>query len=104
MNEHPDAYELTLALERELRMISVHAPAEIRMRLLVAAHCAGLVKRELAAKAQRPQPEVPGVDLAGLVGEILCGEHDSDLAGLRASMKDEVRARLGVANPGYAEG
>ena len=48
MNEHPDAGELSAALEEELRQISVLAPNEFRMRLLVAAHCAGLIKRDLA--------------------------------------------------------
>ena len=103
MNEYPDAGELTTALEEELRQISAHAPAEIRMRLLVAAHCAALVKRELATKTQRSQLNMPDADRAGLVGEIIRGEHDAELAGLRASVKDEVRQRLGMANPGYAQ-
>ncbi|MBK7684645.1 MAG: hypothetical protein KA388_07030 [Rhodocyclaceae bacterium] len=103
MNEHPDAGELSAALEEELRQISVLAPNEFRMRLLVAAHCAGLIKRDLAAKAHEFQPEMHGVDQTRLVQEILYGARDKDIVNLRTSMKDEVREKLAVANPGYAQ-
>ena len=99
MNEHPDAGELSAALEEELRQISVLAPNEFRMRLLVAAHCGGLIKRDLAEF----QPEMHGVDQTRLVQEILYGARDKDIVNLRTSMKDEVREKLAVANPGYAQ-
>ncbi len=102
MEEHPNAHELAIGLEAELRKIGALAPVELRMRILVAAHCAGIVIRELAAGDQAQPPNNKFVDQELLVRQILAGEHDTELNSLCAILKDQVRDRLAITNPGYA--
>ena len=103
MNEYPNAGELCAALEEELRQISALAPTEIRMRLLVAAHCAGLIKREEGTKALASGEETERAKQTALVNQILSGECDGDLSKVRTDMRDEVCRKLEVASPRYAQ-
>lgn len=93
MTDRPDARELATALEAELRGLANAAPRELRMRLLVAAHAAGLLAREGGAVREGDDPV--------LAAELRAGAHDADLPAVAARLRDEVGRRLAVASPGY---
>lgn len=97
MTDMPDATTLSSALEAELRALAAQAPRELRLRLLVAAHAAGLIMRDLASIESNETCADPDV-VAALRG----GAYDQDLPALAVRLRAEVAARLAVAAPGYA--
>ncbi len=97
MTDVPDATTLSAALEAELRALATQAPRELRLRLLVAAHAAGLIMRDLASN----ESGETSADLE-LVTAIRAGTYDEDLPALAMRLRAEVAARLAAAAPGYA--
>lgn len=97
MTDSPDATTLICALEAELRALAAQAPRELRLRLLVAAHAAGLIMRDLA-----PVDSVDASADLELVTAIRSGAHDEDLPALAVRLRAAVAARLDLAAPGYA--
>jgi len=96
VNDAPMAGDLAAALESELRSLAAQAPREWRLRLLVAAHAAGLLVRDTASSAA----EQPG-DGSALVTAILAGDHDLTMPTLIAQLRTDVAARLAIAAPEY---
>jgi flavin-binding protein dodecin len=82
--DRPDDRELASALERELRTLADQGPRELRMRLLVTAHAAGL----LAAPERDGDRDDP--DLAAA---IRAGRHDHELAAVAARLARAPRTR-----------
>ena len=73
MPDRPTNDELARALEQELRTIANEGPPELRMRLLVAAHAAGL----LATEGDAQETDDPQ-----LAEAIRAGQHDHELAAI----------------------
>ena len=73
MTDRPDDRELAAALHLELRTLAADAPPALRMRLLVAAHAAGLLTTDEGARdAEDPE----------LATAIRAGAHDHELLAL----------------------
>jgi hypothetical protein len=96
MVDHPDAHELCVALETELRDLAGVAPSEFRMRLLVAAHAAALLAREDGVARESDDPQ--------LAVALRNGAHDADLPAVARRLRAEVAARLNIVSPGYGQG
>ena len=90
--DRPDARELAAGLEAELRALAADAPGPVRMRLLVAAHAAGLLARDGGALAAGDHE---------LAAAIRAGEHDAALPELARRLRAQVAARVDVSSPGY---
>ena len=78
MTDRPDARELASALQAELRALAAEAPPALRMRLLVAAHAAGLLARDEGAR---------DAENAELAAAIRAGAHDDDLRALARRLR-----------------
>jgi Domain of unknown function (DUF6285) len=96
MQDRPDAHRLLEALERYLRDDLLEAvPAEHRFRVRVAANVCAILARETAALA----PD--RAEQRALAAEIRAGTWDERLPELAARLREEVRARLAIAHPGW---
>jgi hypothetical protein len=94
MADHPNARELGEALATVLRELADQAPPDLRMRLLVAAHAAGLLARDDGAFQETDEP--------ALAAALRKGDHDTELPAVAARLRADVAARLRITSPGYA--
>ncbi|SEF61322.1 hypothetical protein SAMN04489712_101591 [Thermomonospora echinospora] len=109
-HDAPSAGELVAAV-REFLEREVLAGLEGRARFhgLVAVNVLGMVERELEhgpaqRAAHRERLAALGFDDdAALAAAIRSGALDDRYAELKAALRDTVRDKLAVANPGYAE-
>ena len=98
MQDRPDAHELLEALERYLRdELLPDAPPEHRFRVRVAANACAILARETSPLAPDRSAQ------AELVAEIRAGAWDQRLPELAAELRPQVRAKLEVDNPGWAD-
>jgi Domain of unknown function (DUF6285) len=96
--EVPSATDLLAAAASEARALAGQMDAATRKRLLVVAHAAELVAREIAAG--KP-PDRSDDSSRRLAAAIRAGAHDSDLAAVTERVRDEVRQRIAVNAPDY---
>ena len=98
MQDRPDAHELLEALERYLRDdLLDDVPPEHRFRVRVAANVCAILARETA-------PLVPDRSAQhALVAEIRAGAWDDRLPELAAELRPQIRAKLAIDNPGWAD-
>ncbi|HEX2707882.1 MAG TPA: DUF6285 domain-containing protein, partial [Solirubrobacterales bacterium] len=82
-------------LERALAADLGAVPAEHRFRVRVAANVCAILARETAALA----PD--RAEQRALAAEIRAGTWDERLPELAARLREEVRARLAIAHPGW---
>jgi len=115
VQDRPDAAELAAAVADFLMTVVRPAvPSELRFQVLIAANCCAILAREAATSAQAGQDE--GDRLARLLGAavqdpraaqvdlaaaIRAGEFDDRWDEALTLLRDEVRAKLAVAHPGY---
>jgi flavin-binding protein dodecin len=83
--DRPTDRELAAALRSELRMLADSGPRELRMRLLVAAHAAGLLA-DGEPGGERDDPE--------LADAIRTGREDDDLARLARALRNRESAPI----------
>jgi hypothetical protein len=96
MQDRPDAYELLEALQRYLRDELLEAvPAEHRFGVRVAANVCAILARETTALTPDRSEQ------RALAVEIRAGEWDQRLPELAARLREEVRARVDLAHPGW---
>jgi hypothetical protein len=95
-HDRPDAHELLEAVAGYLRDELLPAvPAEHRFGVRVAANACAMVARETSALAPDRERE------RALVREIRDGDWDERLTELALGLREEVRAKLAVAHPGW---
>jgi hypothetical protein len=101
VDEVPTASELMAAAAVEARSLADEVDAGARKRLLVLAHTTQLLARELASA------ETPTADgrfaARQLAAAIRAGEHDHELSAILARVRSEVRPRVEISAPGYAD-
>ncbi|HVO54708.1 MAG TPA: DUF6285 domain-containing protein [Solirubrobacterales bacterium] len=98
MQDRPDAHELLEALELYLRGELLDAvAAEHRFGVRVAANVCAILARETAPLAPDRSAQ------AALAAEIRAGAWDERLPELAARLREEVRAKLAVDHPGWAD-
>jgi len=101
VGEVPTACELLVAMAVEARRLADEVDAGARKRLLVIAHTSQLLAREWAAAET---PAASGVLAARqLATAIRAAEHDHELGAILARVRSEVRARVEISAPGYAD-
>ena len=111
LHGRPTAAELLDAV-REFLAGDVAAASEGRLRFhaRVAANAVAIVERELrlgGAQAAAHRAALASLGVASeaeLAAAIRRGDFDDRMPGLIAAVRETVRARLAVANPGYADG
>ncbi|WP_205695910.1 hypothetical protein [Conexibacter sp. SYSU D00693] len=126
MTDQPDARALVEGCAAEVAAIAADTDPATRRRLLVVAHALALAARELHATGSDPErqdatgsdPERatgPGTDATGSDPErgdatgsdpvrgVRRGGRDAELVQIARGLREEVRARLEVAHPGYAD-
>lgn len=97
----PTPSELLLATAVEARTLADEVGLGVRKRLLVVAHITELLARELAAaETDRANDRVAPRRFAAA---IRAGDHDHELRAILARAQSEVRARVNVSAPGYAD-
>jgi hypothetical protein len=100
MQDRPDAPELLAAVAQYLfEDLLPEVPREQRFNVRVAANCCAIVAREWEAEVGRP-------DRAGqreLAAAIRSGARDDRWDETVASVREEVRAKLAVAHPGWTD-
>jgi Domain of unknown function (DUF6285) len=95
-HDRPDAHELLEAVAAYLRDELLPAvPADQRFGVRVAANACAMIARETASLAPRRDREV------ALAQEIRDGAWDERLPELAQRLREEVRAKLAVAHPGW---
>jgi hypothetical protein len=103
VDEVPAVRELIVAAAVEARRLADEVDASVRKRLLVLAHTTQLLARELEAgetSAADGRREAEAVQFATA---IRAGHHDHELGAMLARVRSEVRARVEVSAPGYAD-
>lgn len=99
MQDRPDAHELLSALAGYLSEELLPDVAEHhRFGIRVAANVCAMLARELESGA----PD--RTEQRRLARAIRRGRHDHELAQLAAAQRDEVRAKLRIAHPGWEDG
>lgn len=101
MHEIPTASQLLAAASLESSSLADEVDVGVRKRLLVLAHTTQLAARELAA-AETPVADESGAARQFTVA-IRAGDHDHELSAVLARVRSEVRARVDVSTPGYAD-
>lgn len=97
-HDRPDAHELLQEVEHHLRERVLPAVAdEERFLVRVAANVVGIVAREIAPLAPDRSRE------AALAEEIRAGAWDDRLVELAERVREDVRAKVDVAHPGWAD-
>jgi uncharacterized protein DUF6285 len=100
VQDRPDAPELLAAVARHLLEDLLPAvPREQRFGVRVAANCCAIVAREWAADVGPPDR----AQQRELARAIRAGERDGDWARTLETVREEVRAKLAVAHPGWTE-
>jgi hypothetical protein len=97
----PRASELLLATAVEARRLADEVDLSVRKRLLVVAHITQLLSRELAAAETGSAND--RVAARQFAAAIRAGDHDHELRAIVAQTQPEVRARVDVSAPGYAD-
>jgi hypothetical protein len=105
-SDRPTAAELVEAVREFLeRDVMGATEGRVQFHTRVAINALGMVEREL-----RANPEFAAAEAANrarnseLVARIRDGSLDDQLDAVRAEVRDAVRAKLLVANPGYLRG
>ncbi|ROO83019.1 hypothetical protein EDD29_0507 [Actinocorallia herbida] len=105
----PTAAQLVESVREFLeRDVLPSASGRLRFHTLVAANVLGMVERELAegpgheAEHRDRLARLGFADDAALAGAIRDGDLDDRFDEVRGELLDTVRAKLEVANPGYA--
>lgn len=94
--DRPDAHELLREVEHHLREFVLPAvPPGDRFLVRVAANVCAIVAREVEPLAPDRSAE------AALAAEIRSGAWDDRLLELAGRLREEVRAKLAVAHPGW---
>ncbi len=95
-HDRPDAHELLREVEHHLRETVLPAlPPADRFLVRVAANVCAIVARETELVAQDRRPE------AALAAEIRSGVWDDRLLEVAQQLREDVRAKLAVAKPGW---
>ena len=99
MQDRPDASELLTAVARWLYAdLRPTLEGEQRFSALVAANCCAILAREWTADG----PGAPDrTEQRELALAIRAGEHDGQWDDVLQRLREEVRAKLAVAHPGY---
>jgi Domain of unknown function (DUF6285) len=98
MQDRPDAPELLAAVARYLfEDLLPQVPREQRFQVRVAANCCAIVAREWEAEVGRPDRAAE----RELAAAIRAGEWDDRWDEAVARVRESVRAKLEVTNPGY---
>jgi hypothetical protein len=99
MQDRPDAPELLAALARWLHDdLRPTLPGEQRFMALVAANACAMLAREWVAEGPPPRDRAQQRELAQ---SIRAGEVDERWNDVLRQVRDDVRAKLAVAHPGY---
>jgi hypothetical protein len=97
-HDRPDAHELLQEVEHHLRERVLPAvQEEERFLVRVAANVVGIVAREVEPLAPDRARE------AALAEEIRSGAWDERLEELAAQVREDVRAKVDVAHPGWSD-
>lgn len=113
-HDRPTSAELLDAVGEYLAQVRDEVPGRLGFHARVAANVVATVRRELelgAVQAVRHDERLAalGISAIGRAGDIelaaaiRAGELDDDLAGVAAVVRESVRDKLAVANPGYWE-
>jgi len=111
-HDRPTSAELLDAVGEYLTQVCDEVPGRIGFHARVAANVVATVRRELelgAGQAVRHDERLAslGIGATGRAGDvelaaaIRAGDLDDDLAGVAAVVRESVRDKLAVANPGY---
>jgi len=109
-HDRPDSLELLEALGEKLEDLRGAASGSTAFDLRVCSNVAALVGREMALSAtladmhSRRLAELAVRDEAGLVSRIQRSSFDELSSGLLTAVREMVRDKLAVSNPGYWEG
>ena len=100
MQDRPDAPELLAAVAQYLfEDLLPEVPREHRFNVRVAANCCAIVAREWEAEVGRPD-RAPQRELAEAIRS---GSLDDRWDETVRSVREEVKARLAVAHPGWTD-
>src|SRR4249920_338306 len=100
MQDRPDAPELLAAVAQYLSEdLLPEVPREQRFQVRVAANCCAIVAREWADEVGAPDRE----GQRELARAIRAGECDDRWEEAVARLREDVRAKLAVAHPGWAD-
>jgi hypothetical protein len=100
--DRPDPAELVEAVREFLeRDVMAATEGRVQFHTRVAINALGMVERELAATRTSAAGREEQRELAAAIRS---GAADDRLDEVRADVKEYVRAKLLVANPGYVEG
>ena len=100
MQDRPDAPELLAAVAQYLfEDLLPEVPREHRFDVRVAANCCAIVAREWDAEVGRPD-RAPQRELAEAIRS---GSLDDRWAETVESVREDVRAKLAVAHPGWTD-
>lgn len=101
VHEVPTASELLAATSLEAGKLAEEVGPGVRKRLLVLAHTTQILARALAAV------ETPAADDSSAARQfaaaIRAGDYDDQLGAILARVRPEVRARVEISAPGYAD-
>ena len=100
MQDRPDAPELLAAVAQYLfEDLLPEVPREHRFHVRVAANCCAIVAREWAAEVGPPDR----AEQHELARAIRSGARDDRWEETVAAVREQVRAKLAVAHPGWAD-
>lgn len=99
MQDRPDASELLAAVARWLYQdLRPTLEGEQRFHALVAANCCAILAREWSVDGPGAPDRTEQAELARAIRE---GEWDERWDDVLQRLRDDVRAKLAVAHPGY---
>lgn len=102
--DRPDDSELAAAVaEFLMTVVRPAVPRELRFQVLVAANSCAQLAREAALREEEPAHARARSEQAALAKAIRAGAYDARWEEALTLLRGDVRGKLAVAHPGYAD-